>query len=184
MHRKAAAATRRKHGDFLLVAYVWAYQGRGALHIHVLLGGTTPRERAAAEEYARQIDKRTAEHFFGFTKLGAKMAGEHHKFLDGLRAQGYLAKYVTKDGNAGRPEVLETAAAPDAPERIAYVRAGLSPWTMLALRRKRYAHRLLEVHGCEGLAGHGGFRMTPDKLEGLIARLLELDQPPPAAARM
>jgi len=130
--------------------------------------------------YAAEVAARTAEHGFGFVKLGAELEGRTHKFLEGVRAQGYLVKYVTKEDTAGRLEVLSTVTHPDTTGQVHYVQAGLSPWTMTAFRKRRRAHVLLKLHGCEGLAGHGGRDLTPDKLDGLVAHLLELDQPPPA----
>jgi hypothetical protein len=158
MHRKAAAATRRRHGSFKIIAQIRAYQGRGLIHRHLLLPGKTFSERAATETYCREIASRTAAHGYGFTKLGAKLEGRTHKFIDGLRAQGYLVKYVVKEDSAGRPEVLETVTHPDTAGQVHYVQPGLSPWTMEAFRKRRRAHVLLREHGCEPLAARSAMR--------------------------
>jgi hypothetical protein len=179
LHRSAVTSTRRKYGEFRLVAYVWEFQKRGVKHGHFLVPGSTPRERAAATYYANRLNELAPLYGFGHVELGAEFGGTKYEFVSVVRMQAYLAKYVTKDGANGLPEMLETALQPQAPKRPFYVQPGLSPWTMEQLRRPRQAHILLKLHGCEGLQHHDA--QSPDAVNAIIARLLELDRPPPAA---
>jgi len=145
-HRAAQEATYRQCGRRATVlAKVSAFQKRGVLHGHVALGAETLAERVAADVYMHEFSERASRYGFGGCDRGGwEIDGKRQKTLPAHRAGGYLSKYLTKDGLNG-PEVLETARHAEAPARIMYVKPGLSPWTMTALRRVRFAHFLISA---------------------------------------
>lgn len=121
-----------------LLGYIWAYQVRGVLHMHVVLSADTELERIANRSYVAALKAGAAREWgFGFVDLVDARAGAR-----GLA--GYLAKYVCKQGASGRPELAETVAHPDVPARPVYLSPLLTATTrctMRNLRLRRYYWR-------------------------------------------
>lgn len=179
LYRKAAQATERRCGRRpMLLSKSFAFQKRGVLHGHLVLGAETPSELNAAHVFMDEYEKRAAAHGFGdVDRAGWVIEGKRRETLPANRAAGYISKYVTKDGATG-PEVLETAIHPEAPARIMYVKAGLSPWTMQALRRVRFAYMLI----LRSLGGGWVVRdlaQTPGEVEEIIEWITRHMHPPP-----
>src|SRR4051794_21894437 len=58
LHHRAAQETRRATGRRASVlAWVWQYQQRGVLHVHIVLGVATAVERAAANAYVNFLGR-------------------------------------------------------------------------------------------------------------------------------
>jgi hypothetical protein len=139
MHRRLRRRLARSgRNPPLILGYVWAYQDRGVLHLHLALAASTPAERWAARGYVAALKAGMAEQWgFGFVDLREGRAGSR-----GLAA--YLAKYVCKVGASGRPELAETVDHADVPKRPVYISARLTRGTrctMRNLRLRRYYWR-------------------------------------------
>lgn len=121
-----------------LLAYVWAYQRRGALHLHLVLSAELERDRIANRLYVRELKRgAAAEWGFGFVDL---VNGRH----GGRGLAAYLSKYVAKQRADGHSELAATVAHPDVPARPVYVANRLtarSRVTMRNLRLRRYYQR-------------------------------------------
>lgn len=121
-----------------LLGYIWAYQERGLLHMHLVLSATTELERIANRIYVGRLKAGAAKEWgFGFVDLVDARAGSK-----GLAS--YLAKYVCKEGVHGGPELAETVAHPDVPARPVYMCRDLTAvtrCTMRNLRLRRYYWR-------------------------------------------
>lgn len=135
MHRRAQQRLSREvQGAAQLLGYVWAFQRRGVLHLHVALAADTPARKRAAERYTALLKAGLAyEWGFGFVDLTMAYAGSRG-------VASYFAKYVCKDRN-GRPELAETVAHPDVPRRPIYLSNRLTArtrCTMRNLRLRRY----------------------------------------------
>lgn len=136
MHRRAQYLLFRSVGRRASVlGYVWAYQRRGVLHVHVALGADTPGEKAAARAYVALLKGGLAHEWgFGFCDLTMAYAGSRG-------VASYFAKYVCKEGRGGRPELAETVAHADVPPRPIYLSNRLTArtrCTMRNLRLRRY----------------------------------------------
>lgn len=135
LHRCVQQRLRREPaGPAQLLGYVWAFQRRGVLHLHVAIAADTPRRKRAAERYAATLKGGAASEWgFGFCDLSMAYAGSRG-------VASYFAKYVCKDRN-GRPELAETVAHPDVPRRPIYLSTKLTArtrCTMRNLRLRRY----------------------------------------------
>jgi hypothetical protein len=139
LHRRCRYRLREAPcGPPALLGYVWAFQRRGVLHVHLAFAADTPARKAAARGYVQLLKAGlAAEWGFGFVDL--QMA--HH----GAKGVGnYFAKYVCKEGAGGRPELAETVAHPDVPARPIYLSNRLTArtrCTMRNLRLRRYYWR-------------------------------------------
>lgn len=135
----------------LMLGYVWAFQKRGVLHLHVAFGARTPADRWAIRCFVGCLKGTAAAHLgvnppakgtahvwgFGFVDLQLGRAGSK-----GLAS--YLAKYVCKEGASGRPELAETVDHEDVPKRPIYISPRLTATTrctMRNLRLRRYYWR-------------------------------------------
>jgi hypothetical protein len=121
-----------------LLAYVWAYQSRGVLHVHFVLGAETPQEKWATRKLVQLLKSngqggrgcqyRTHRGELRFVECGWA-ADWGFGFVDHQRSRSrgakglaaYLAKYVCKVGASGQPELAETVAHPDVPKRPVYI---------------------------------------------------------------
>jgi hypothetical protein len=181
MHRRLAVVLARCGLKPNLLAYAWAFQKRGVLHLHLALGAQTAAEAYAAKVYGQLLkgDRERSE--------AARVAGKDGPvdlergwakewgfgFIDvqpmrrGSRGlASYLAKYVCKDGVSGRPELAETVDHSDVPARPIYISrrlTGATRCTMRNLRLRRYYWRawacrqtgLLTCEFAEDLAARG-----------------------------
>jgi hypothetical protein len=102
------------------------------------MAADTPQRRHAAHRYTQLLKGGLAvEWGFGFVDIVMGQAGSK-----GLAA--YVAKYVCKEGEHGRPELAETVAHVDVPSRPVYVSPKLTAvtrCTMRNLRLRRYYWR-------------------------------------------
>ena len=136
----------------VLLARVWELQKRGVLHVHPLLGYSTPAERAAAA-------------FFGNWGAWRQLTASATWSANGRRwpRRPPLPTYgLLCEGQAQQVSLTETVKSADMPRSIVYVAPWLSQksgWTMRSLRLKRYLWvqigpdllRLLLVHTGLGL---------------------------------
>lgn len=129
-----------------MLAKAWEYQRRGVLHVHVVVVMGSAVEMASSHVYVQALHELAGQHGFGFVDRGKRVRQGAARTLPVIapeRAARYLAKYLAPLGEGGKPTVSETAMREDAPGHLLYVRRGLSPWTMRAIRRQRWAHVLL-----------------------------------------
>ena len=155
LHHEASQAVLRKLGRRpVLLARVWELQKRGVLHVHPLLGYSTPAERAAADLYFRELGRLATAHGFGYLE-------RKRKTMAAKASAAYLSGYFVK-GKRNKLSLTETVKSADMPRSIVYVAPWLSQksgWTMRSLRLKRYLWvqigpdllRLLLVHTGLGL---------------------------------
>jgi hypothetical protein len=121
-------------------------QKRGVLHLHLVVGYTTPSERAAVDRYVQELSVRSGRHGFGFVDRKAEVK-------EPSAAAAYLSSYFC--GGRGRKLSLRESVTSEAmPPSIVYVAPALSQAsgvTMRSLRLRRYCWRLyrsLEAQGC------------------------------------
>lgn len=138
LNREASQAAHRATGRRpVLIARPWEMQRRGLLHVHPLLGYSTPAEKAAADAYMRELSARAARHGFGFVDRKRQ-----------IRAPGASAAYLSSyfvAGKKGKLSLRETVTSQAMPVSIVYVKPELSQRsgvTMRSLRLKRYLWRL------------------------------------------
>jgi hypothetical protein len=108
-------------------------QRRGVLHWHLVVGYSTPGERAAADRYVAELVDRAPRHCFGFVdrKLDVK---------EPTAAAAYLSSYFVT-GKGGKLTLTESVRADVLPPSIFYVAPALSRrsgLTMRSLRLRRY----------------------------------------------
>jgi hypothetical protein len=135
LHREARQAAQRAGGTApQMLARVWEHQKRGVLHAHVLLGYTTPGERAGADRYVGELHERAGRHGFGFVD-------RKRQLKEPTQAAAYLSSYFVA-GSKGKLSLRESVLSQEMPRSIVYV----APWlstrsgiTMRSLRLRRYA---------------------------------------------
>lgn len=134
LHRQASQAAHRATGHRpVLIARPWELQRRGVLHVHPLLGYSTPAERAAADAYQQELVDRAAEHGFGYVDRKRQVTRP-------TSAAAYLSSYFV-EGRKGKLTLRETVQSRAMPPSIVYVSPVLSQHsgvTMRSLRLKRY----------------------------------------------
>src|SRR4029077_16690595 len=116
-----------------LLSRVWEVQTRGALHVHALVGYSTPAERASADRYVAELTSRAREHGFGQVDRSESLKSV-------TAAAAYLAGYFA-NGKGGKMALTESVTKAEMPRSIAYVRPELSQHsglTMQSLRLRRY----------------------------------------------
>lgn len=121
-----------------LLSRVWEIQTRGALHIHALLGYSTPAERASADLYVEELGGRASGHGFGQIDRSESLRSV-------TAAAAYLSGYFA-NGKGSKMALTESVTKGEMPRSIAYVRPELSQHsglTMQSLRLRRYLwHRI------------------------------------------
>lgn len=121
-----------------LVSRVWEIQTRGALHVHALLGYSTPTERASADRYYEELAARASEYGFGKTDRSESLKSV-------TAAAAYLSGYFV-NGKGRKMALTESVTKAEMPRSIVYVRPELSQHsglTMQSLRLRRYLwHRI------------------------------------------
>lgn len=142
LHHEASQATLRQVGRRpALLVRPWELQQRGMLHVHPVVGRSTPIERAAADTYQRELAARAARHGFGFVDRKVEVRNP-------VAAAAYLSSYFVA-GRKGKMTLRETVSSPAMPPSIVYVSPVLSRAsgiTMRTLRLRRYAWRLWRQH--------------------------------------
>ena len=154
LHHDASQAVLRSVGlRPVLLARVWEKQQRGVLHVHTVLGYSTPSERAAAIAYGREV------------AAGAPAAGfgsvDHRDapVLEPRAAAAYLSAYFVT-GKGAKLTLQESVKSAQMPRSIVYVASWLSQLsgiTMRSLRLLRFAWRVWKAL----FAADGDDRITP-----------------------
>lgn len=131
LRQAAVMHTRRrvKDGRSCVLAVVPEVQKRGVLHLHIVLGCETPRDRRWAESFGRYCVRHAARHGFGSQADLGKQWGEP------VAVKGYLTKvaaYVTKGGSVQHHWERGTM-----PGRAFYVAPRLSRRTCVTMRTLR-----------------------------------------------
>jgi len=138
LHHEASQATLRQVGRRpSLLVRPWELQQRGMLHVHPVVGRSTPVERAAADTYQRELSARSARHGFGFVDRKVELRNP-------VAAAAYLSSYFVA-GKKGKLTLRESVTTGSMPRSIVYVQPELSQRsgvTMRSLRLKRYLWRL------------------------------------------
>jgi len=160
-----------------LVSRVWEIQARGALHLHALLGYSTPRERASAALYATELAGRAQRHGFGQIDRSESLRSV-------TAAAAYLAGYFA-NGKGAKMALTESVTRTEMPRSIAYVRPQLSQHsglTMQSLRLRRYLwHRI----GSDGLLLVGYLRISLEEAYLVVSNgfwgpaFINIHLPPP-----
>lgn len=143
-------------GALRLLAYAPETQARGVIHLHLILGAETPRERHALEMATVELKRLAAGYGWGFVDDGRqrKSGREHGRpvaaggpLWEPLQAASYVAKYLTHPDKRGG--VRELVMSGQAPTRAVYVSSSLTRrtrCTMRNLRTRRYLYRTLGEH--------------------------------------
>jgi hypothetical protein len=135
MHRNVGRWTRYRCKRLELLGYVWQFQDRGALHVHLVVGVKTPANRHAAALYGQRLKEVSLEYGFGFVDTKFSSAR-------GQRVAAYLTRYLIA-GSGDSAKVQESVTHRHAPSRQVYVASRLTTrthCTMRSLRRQRYMH--------------------------------------------
>jgi hypothetical protein len=125
----------------VLIARPWELQRRGILHVHPLVGYSTPAEKAAADVYQRELAARAARHGFGYVD-------RKRQVREPSAAAAYLSAYFVA-GKKGKMTLRESVQSRSMPQSIVYVDPKLSQHsgiTMRSLRLRRYAWHLWRQH--------------------------------------
>lgn len=197
---RARRAAKRAGGDgFRLVAKTWEYQRRGVLHLHLVVGMTTPTERLAALVYIAALDELRELYCFGYVDRGPKAPPAHGEWTKLLkpdrrggrprmprviergRAANYLAKYVAGSKTDGTLALTETVRHRDVPGHVIYVGRQLTAQTnctMRTLREHRHAYTLWNRALDYGLE-HLLYALPDDAGDRAIIDALQSQIPPP-----
>lgn len=142
LHRQASQAACRATGRRpVLIARPWELQRRGILHVHPLLGYSTPAEKSAADVYLRELSQRAAAHGFGYVD-------RKRQVREPTAAAAYLSAYFVA-GKKGKMTLRQAVTERAMPPSIVYVNPELSQHsgvTMRSLRLRRYAWHLWRQH--------------------------------------
>lgn len=140
LNRRCAQAARRAFPRQLdLLAIVWEYQKRGALHVHIVVGLGSPVKMHAARHYVEELAGAAGQYGFGF--VDRKMSSR-----PGQAAAAYLAAYFI-EGEGRKASIRETVTADDVPSHVVYVARLLTSQTgvtMRTLRLRRVAYFRLQ----------------------------------------
>lgn len=135
LHESAQEATRRATGARAFVVFkIPEVHKRGVRHWHVLLGYTSPLERASAKRYHQELNDRAARYGFGFALPARERAAGK-----GAGA-AYFASYFI-DGKGGKAAITEAVKSSVLDGCTIYVTPALtmrSGVTMRSLRLRRY----------------------------------------------
>lgn len=134
LHRQASQAAHRATGRRpVLIARPWELQRRGVLHVHPLLGYSTPAEKSAADAYQAELVSRASRHGFGYVD-------RKRQVREPTAAAAYLSSYFVA-GRKGKMTLRESVTSGAMPPSIVYVSPVFSQHsgvTMRSLRLKRY----------------------------------------------
>ncbi len=135
------------------------------LHVHPLLGYSTPTERAAADLYFRELERMAAAHGFGYLE-------RKRRTMAAKASAAYLSGYFVK-GKRGKLSLTETVKSGEMPRSIVYVAPWLSQksgWTMRSLRLKRFLWVRNRGPGFVDMLVHLGISME-DGYRGVMSGL-------------
>jgi len=142
LHRQASQAACRATGRRpVLIARPWELQRRGILHVHPLLGYSTPAEKAAADAYLHELASRAAAHGFGYVD-------RKRQVREPAAAAAYLSSYFVS-GKKGKMTLRQAVTERAMPPSIVYVNPEFSQHsgiTMRSLRLRRFAWHLWRQH--------------------------------------
>lgn len=147
LHRQARQQAKRSAGVAPeLLVKIWEPQKRGVLHLHLVVGYTTPSERHAAGLYVEELNRLAVRHGFGYVdrKVSVK---------EPSAAAAYLSSYFVT-GKGKKVSLRESVQSEILPRSIFYVARWLSARsgiTMRSLRLRRYAYRLVESMERQGI---------------------------------
>jgi hypothetical protein len=134
------------YGTVLLIR-AWELQARGLLHVHFVLGYSTPREKQAADLFAKILHEMESDEreTFGF---------DHGEPMRPESAGVYVASYFAKKrhGKLTIHDTVASGAVPRCPVYVAIWLSRASGLSMRNLRLRRFAHHLREKaysHGIE-----------------------------------
>ena len=130
LNRRVSQAIQRHGVRSNLLVRAFERQHRGVLHVHPVLGFSTPAERHAAHLYAHYLAEFASHYGFGFTerKLSTR---------SGKRVAAYLSSYFVT-GKKGKLSLQESVMAADMPRSIIYVTPKLSQLTGVTMRELRF----------------------------------------------
>lgn len=141
LHRQASQATKRDGHSLSFLTREWQLQGRGVLHVHVVVGVETWAEKAAANVYVGHLRRLARQHGFGFIdavdrdgKSGKSRVMEAH------RAAGYLTKYLAESS-----QLMRAVEMRHRPGNLLWVSPRLSALTLCTRRRLRRARLLWRI---------------------------------------
>lgn len=138
LHHEASQATLRIVGRRpALLVRPWELQQRGMLHVHPVVGSSSPAERRAADVYQQELAARAARHGFGFVDRKVQVRNP-------VAAAAYLSAYFVA-GKKGKMTLREAVSSSAMPRSIVHVHPELSQRsgiTMRSLRLRRYAWRV------------------------------------------
>jgi hypothetical protein len=136
MHRAARSAVERSgHRPAPIQSAVWQLQGRGVLHLHLVLPFASPAHVAAVKAYVRELRRLAPEYGFGFIDFRDRDGKTGRRsVLARDRAANYLSRYATDSA-----QLLEAAALPkdERPHRLVYVSRELTAFTRCTMKRLR-----------------------------------------------
>lgn len=132
-HDTSQAVLRRVGARPAILIREFEQQRRGLLHVHVVLGYSTLKEKAAADQYVAELCKRAPASGFGFVDRNKQV-------MEASAAAAYLSSYFVS-GKKGKVSLTESVQSQSLPRSIVYVAPRLSKRsgiTMRTLRLKRY----------------------------------------------
>lgn len=118
-------------GQLHLLAYTMEPQRRGVLHMHLVLGFRTARERGALGLAVSTLKRNAAAHGWGFVDDGRNMG----RVLGAGPAAAYVSKYLTKPEKSAAVRTMVLGG--QFPRRGIYVANRLSGRTRTTMRNLR-----------------------------------------------
>lgn len=134
LHRQVYQRCRREGLKPRLLVRVWEMQKRGVLHVHPVLGCSTPAERQAAERYLEHLAELRTRYGFGYVE-------RKHRVREPRAAAAYLSSYFI-NGKGRKISLEESVQSNRMPHSIIHVSTELtrrSQITMRSLRLRRFA---------------------------------------------
>jgi hypothetical protein len=133
LHKTAVKRVKRKRpgAKIRLLAYAPAFQRRGVLHWHVVLGWLNARERADCDLYTEICAELLEQYGFGYQFDGGRV------FENAKHAASYIARYMTAD-HQGLERVVASSACPRRPVYVSPALTKASGITMRFLRWRRW----------------------------------------------
>lgn len=163
-----------------LLSRVWEVQTRGALHVHALLGYSTPAERASADRYVAELTSRARQHGFGQVDRSESLRSV-------TAAAAYLAGYFA-NGKGHKMALTESVTKAEMPRSIAYVRPELSQHSGLTMQSLRLRRYLWHQIGSQGLRLVGYLGISLEEAYLVIVNgfwgpaFINMHLPPPSPA--
>jgi hypothetical protein len=129
LHRQVYQRCRRERLRPRLLARVWEMQKRGLLHVHPVLGCSTPSEKRAAERYLHHLEELRERYGFGYVE-------RKQRVREPRAAAAYLSSYFIT--GKGRKASLEQSVQSNwMPHSIIHVSQELTKRTQITMRTLR-----------------------------------------------